>query len=288
MSGLWFTDKWTEETKFSIKITKQLHKEDTGFQKAEFFDSDEYGRFFTLDGYMMMTEKDEFMYHDMIVHVPMASNPSIKKVLVIGGGDGATVRELTRYKHIEKIVMVDIDERVVRLCQEFLPSTSYKLTDPRVTLLFQDGVKFIADSLDKEYDLVIVDSTEPVSVGEGLFSTEFYKNCYRILGDNGILVNQHESPFYEFFAEAMKKAHQKLKNIFPISKVYQLYVPTYPSGHWLFGFASKNIDPIKNHQRETWEKFDLKTKYYNSDIHLASFALPTYVNNMLNEDTEND
>ncbi|MGL4394065.1 MAG: polyamine aminopropyltransferase [Brevinema sp.] len=281
MSGLWFTDKWTEKTHFSIEVTKQLHKEYTGFQQAEFFDSEEYGRFFTLDGYMMMTEKDEFMYHDMIVHVPMACNPTAKKVLVIGGGDGATVRELTRYESIEKIVMVDIDERVVRLCQEHIPSTSHKLTDPRVTLLFQDGVKFVADSADGEYDLIIVDSTEPFSVGEGLFSTEFYKNCYRILADNGILVNQHESPYYDFFAQAMKNAHNKLKNIFPISKVYQLYVPTYPSGHWLFGFASKTVDPIAGQQREAWEKFGLNTKYYNSDLHAASFALPTYVKEML-------
>ncbi|MGL4560667.1 MAG: polyamine aminopropyltransferase [Brevinema sp.] len=288
MSGLWFTDQWTDETKFSIKVKTQLHKEYTGFQQAEFFDSDEYGRFFTLDGYMMMTEKDEFMYHDMIVHVPMACNPQIKTVLVIGGGDGATVRELTRYKHLEKIVMVDIDERVVHLCQEFIPSTSSKLTDPRVTLLFQDGVKFVEESADHSYDLIIVDSTEPISVGEGLFSTEFYKNCHRILADHGILINQHESPYYDFFAKAMKKAHDKLKNIFPISKVYQLYVPTYPSGHWLFGFASKHIDPIDDHQPEKWEQFGLKTKYYNSDIHKASFALPTYVKEMLDKSKDND
>ncbi len=225
----------------------------------------------------------------MIVHVPMACNPKIKNVLVIGGGDGATVRELTRYSSIEKITMVDIDERVVRLCQEFIPSTSCKLTDPRVTLLFQDGVKFMQDSPDGVYDLIIIDSTEPFSVGEGLFSKSFYKECHRALADNGILVNQHESPYYEDFADAMKSAHAKLKSIFPICKVYQLYVPTYPSGHWLFGFASKSVDPIADHKPEEWEKFGLHTKYYNSAIHKASFALPTYViEDLANSDSYED
>lgn len=194
----------------------------------------------------MITEKDEFIYHEMITHVPMCPNLNIKKVLVIGGGDGGTVRELTRYSHIEKIDMVEIDERVVRLSQKYLPFTADKLEDPRVTLFFQDGLKFVADCKDSAYHLILVDSTDTISVGEGLFTKEFYENCFRILKDDGILVNQHESPYFERYAEEMKKAHEKVKNIFPITEVYQFHQPTYASGHWLFGFASKKYNPIKN------------------------------------------
>jgi spermidine synthase len=281
MLDLWYTENWTEETKFSIKIKEHLHSETSKFQKIDFFDSEEYGRFFTLDGLMMVTEKDEFIYHDMITHVAMAMNPKIKKVLVIGAGDGGTVRELTRYPNIEKIDMVEIDERVVRLSQDFLPITAEKLNDSRVTMYFEDGLKFVEEANTGEYDLILVDSTDPISVGEGLFTTEFYNNCFRVLGEEGILINQHESPYFNKFANEMKKAHKKIKETFPIARVYQFHQPTYPSGHWLFGFASKKYDPIKDHKPEEWEKLNIKTKYYNSELHKGCFALPTYVKEML-------
>lgn len=283
MLDLWYTENWSKDTRFSIKIKEHIHSEQSEFQKIDFFISEEYGRFFTLDGLVMITEKDEFIYHEMITHVPMATNPNIKKVLVIGGGDGGTVRELTRYSHIEEIHMVEIDERVVRLSQKYLPFTADKLTDTRVSLFFQDGLKFVEECLENSYDLILVDSTDPISVGEGLFTTEFYQNCFRILSENGILVNQHESPYFDHFSKEMKKAHDKLKNIFPIAKVYQFHQPTYASGHWLFGFASKTLDPIKDQNKDTWESFNLKTNYYNSEIHFASFALPNYVKEKLNK-----
>lgn len=283
MLDLWYTENWSEETKFSIKVKEHIYSEETPFQKIDFFTSNEYGRFFTLDGLIMITEKDEFIYHEMITHVPMCTNLNIKKVLVIGGGDGGTVRELTRYSHIEKIDMVEIDERVVRLSQKYLPFTANKLEDPRVTLFFQDGLKFVADCKDKSYDLILVDSTDPISVGEGLFTKEFYENCFRVLKDDGILVNQHESPYFKRYAEEMKKAHEKIKNIFPITEVYQFHQPTYASGHWLFGFASKKYNPIKDCNTKAWEELNIETKYYNSDIQKACFALPNYVKTKLNK-----
>lgn len=281
MLDLWFTERWSENTKFSIKVKEHLYSEDTPFQKIDFFTSDEYGRFFTLDGLIMITEKDEFIYHEMISHVPMCTNMNIKRVLVIGGGDGGTVRELTRYPSIESIDMVEIDERVVRLSQKYLPFTADKLEDERVTLYFQDGLKFVEDCEAEKYDLILVDSTDPISVGEGLFTTEFYQNCFRVLSQEGILVNQHESPYYEKYAQEMKKAHEKIKNIFPIAKVYQFHQPTYASGHWLFGFASKKYDPIKDSKIDEWNKLALETKYYNTDIQWAAFALPNYVKEKL-------
>lgn len=277
---LWYTEEHTENVRFSIKVKEQIYAEKSPFQQIDFFKSEEFGVFFTLDGLMMVNEKDEFIYHDMITHVSMATNPNIKKVLVIGGGDGGTVRELTRYNSIEQIDMVEIDEMVVRASQKYLPLTASKLEDKRVNLYFEDGLKFVRDK-ENVYDLILVDSTDPIGPGEGLFTEEFYNNCYKALTEDGILVNQHESPYYERDAHEMKRAHRKIRNLFPISKVYQFHIPTYPSGHWLFGFASKKYDPIKDIKVDEWKKFGLKTKYYNTDLHIGCFALPTYVKEML-------
>ncbi|MDO4799279.1 MAG: spermidine synthase [Bacillota bacterium] len=308
---LWYTEKHTETVDFSIKVKRHFHSETSAFQQIDFFESEEFGIFFTLDGLMMVNEKDEFVYHDMITHVALATNPEIKRVLVIGGGDGGTVRELTRYKHIEAIDMVEIDERVVRACQEHLPLTSSKLTDPRVKLYFRDGLAFVNElaqsarasrehgashkndcssecgcASPKLYDLILVDSTDPIGPGEGLFSDAFYRDCFDALSERGILVNQHESPYYPNYAHEMKRAHQKIKKHFPISRVYQFHMPTYPSGHWLFGFASKQLDPIVDHKPEVWEAFGIDTKYYNSDLHKGCFALPTFVKKMLAYDAD--
>lgn len=277
---LWYTEEHTENVRFSIKIKKQLYSTNSPYQKIDVFDSEEFGRFFTLDGLMMVTEKDEFIYHDMIVHVPMAAKPDTKKVLVIGGGDGGTVRELTRYSSIEEIHMVEIDKMVVDVCREFLPQTALKLDDPRVSLYFEDGLKFVR-SRQNEYDLIIVDSTDPFGPGEGLFTKEFYGNCFKALSEEGILVNQHESPYYQSYANAMKRAHKRIKEYFPNCRVYQAHIPTYPSGHWLFGFASKKVDPILDLDAEKWNSLGIETKYYNTELHKGSFALPNYVKEMI-------
>jgi spermidine synthase len=282
---LWYTEQHTENVRFSIKVEKQIHTEQTEFQRIDILEAKEFGKFFTLDGLMMITEKDEFIYHDMIVHVPMATNPNIKKVLVIGAGDGGTIRELTRYNTIEKIDMVEIDKRVVDVCREYFPQTSCKLDEPRVNIFFEDGLKFVRTK-ENEYDLIIVDSTDPFGPGEGLFTKEFYGNCYKALKEDGILVNQHESPYYDNDAIAMQEAHEKVTGFFPIIKVYQAHIPTYPSGHWLFGFASKKYHPIKDLDANAWNKLGIKTKYYNTDLHVGCFALPNYVRDMLKGITE--
>ncbi|AOR23055.1 polyamine aminopropyltransferase [Clostridium taeniosporum] len=282
---LWYTEKHTEDVKLSIRIDRELYSEESEFQRIDILESKEFGRIFTLDGLMMVTEKDEFIYHDMIVHVPMATNPNIKNVLVIGAGDGGTIRELTRYKSIEKIDMVEIDERVVEVCKKYLPKTACKLDEERVNIVYEDGLRFVRNK-ENEYDLIIVDSTDPFGPGEGLFTKEFYGNCYKALSEEGILVNQHESPYYEYYSRSMKDAHKKIQGIFEIHKVYQAHIPTYPSGHWLFGFASKKYDPIKDFDARSWENLGIKTKYYNTELHVGCFALPTYVNELLEGDTE--
>jgi spermidine synthase len=231
----------------------------------------------------MVTEKDEFIYHDMIVHVPMATNPEVKKVLVIGAGDGGAIRELARYQEIELIDMVEIDEAVVEACKKYLPQTACSLDDPRVHIYYEDGLKFVRRKT-MEYDLILVDSTDPFGPGEGLFTKEFYGNCYNALTEKGILVNQHESTYYDQYVDAMKRAHTRIKETFPIARVYQAHIPTYPSGHWLFGYASKHYDPIKDLQEESWNALGIKTKYYNTKLHQGAFALPNYVKEQLNEE----
>jgi spermidine synthase len=283
---LWYTENHSENVRFSIKVNRQIYSAQSPFQRIDIMEATEFGRFLTLDGLMMVTEKDEFIYHDMIVHVPMAVNPNIRKVLLIGGGDGGAVRELTRYAGIEHIDMVEIDEMVVKACREYLPQTACRLDDPRVTIHYEDGLRFVR-SKENEYDLILVDSTDPFGPGEGLFTREFYGNCYKALNAEGILVNQHESPYYQQYAKSMKRAHSRITEFFPICKVYQAHIPTYPSGHWLFGFASKKYDPL-SFDAPAWNCLGLKTKYYNTDIHVGSFALPTYVRELLESVSDDD
>jgi spermidine synthase len=280
---LWYSEHHTEHVRLSLKVKEQLYSKQSDFQHIAILDTVEYGRALILDGCMMVTEKDEFIYHDMIVHVPMATNLDIKKVLVIGAGDGGAIRELTRYQSIERIDMVEIDEEVVKACQEYLPLTAEKLTDPRVHIYYEDGLKFVRRKKN-EYDLILVDSTDPFGPGEGLFTKEFYGNCYNALTEKGILINQHESTYYEYYVDAMKRAHQRIKETFPIAKVYQAHIPTYPSGHWLFGYASKHYDPLKDLKEEEWNALGIKTKYYNTKLHQGAFALPNYVKEQLNDE----
>jgi len=277
---LWYTEQHTDNVRFSIKVDTPLYTGQSEFQRIDVFNSKEFGTVFTLDGLMMVTEKDEFIYHDMIVHVPMATNPKIKNVLVIGAGDGGTVRELTRYSSLEHIDMVEIDKMVVDVCREYLPQTACKLDDPRVQLYFEDGLKFVR-SKENAYDLIVVDSTDPFGPGEGLFTREFYGNCFKALKEDGILVNQHESPYYAEYAKSMQRAHKRIQEFFPVCRVYQAHIPTYPSGHWLFGFASKTYDPLTDIDEQAWNDLGLKTKYYNTEIHKGCFALPNYVKALL-------
>ena len=282
--NFWFSENHTPNVKLSIRVDRQLYSGKSEFQRIDVFDSPEFGRFLTLDGYMMLTEKDEFIYHEMITHVPMAVHPLIKKVLVIGAGDGGVIRELTRYPEIEHIDMVEIDPLVVEVCRKYLPKTACRLDDPRLSIHYEDGLKYVRFK-ENEYDLIIVDSTDPFGPGEGLFTREFYGNCYKAVKEDGIMVNQHESPFYAEDAEACKRAHKRIVESFPISRVYQAHIPTYPSGHWLFGFASKKYHPLKDLNETRWNLRGLDCRYYTTTLHNGAFYLPAYVEEML-EDVE--
>ena len=277
---LWYSEYHTPNVRFSIKVDRQLHSEESDYQKIAVFQSPEFGNFLTLDGIMMLTEKDEFIYHEMITHLPMAVNPNIKNILIIGAGDGGALRELSKYDTIEHIDLVEIDRRVVEVCKEFLPQTACGFDNKKTTVHYEDGLKFVR-RYENKYDLIIVDSTDPSGPGEVLFTKEFYGNCYKALTEDGIIVNQHESPFYNEDAAAMQRAHKRIGDLFPICKLYQAHIPTYPSGHWLFGFASKKYHPIHDLDSGKWNSLNLSLKYYNTNLHKGAFYLPTYVEELL-------
>ncbi|MFV0412986.1 MAG: polyamine aminopropyltransferase [Oscillospiraceae bacterium] len=283
---LWYSENHTENVKFSIKVNRQLYSGQSEYQRIDVFESPEFGRFLTLDGLMMLTERDEFIYHEMLVHVPMAVHPAPQRVLVVGAGDGGIARELAKYPAPLQVDLVEIDRQVVEVCRQFLPGTACGFNNPGLTVHYQDGLRFIR-ACENLYDIIIVDSTDPFGPGEGLFTKEFYGSCYKALKEDGIMVNQHESPFYSGDALAMQRAHARIVKSFPISRVYQAHIPTYPSGHWLFGFAAKRCHPVKDLKASRWKSLGLETRYYNTNLHRGAFCLPTYVEKVLKE-CEND
>ena len=279
---MWFSDEHTDHARLSLRVERQLFSAESDYQRIDVLESTEFGKVLVVDGDLMLTEKDEFIYHEMITHVPMAVHPDVKRVLVIGGGDGGVVRELIKYETLETIDVVEIDPLLVEVCRKYLPEIACSLTDPRVEIYHEDGLRFIRSKTD-EYDLIIIDSPNPFGPGEGLFTKEFYGNCSKALTDQGILINQHESTYYDSYVDMVKRTHRRIGSAFPVSMVYQTHIPTYPSGHWLFGFASKNLHPIYDLKADEWKKFGIKTRYYNTELHKGCFALPNYVLDVLED-----
>ncbi len=279
---LWFSEAHTPDVKLSIRIEKQLFSKTSDYQRIDVFESKEFGRILSLDGNIMLTERDEFIYNEMIVHVPMAVHKGIEKVLVIGAGDGGVVKELTRYNRIKHIDLVEMDPLVVEACREYIPANACRLDDDRVHIHFGNALKFMRHC-ENEYDLIIVDSNDPYGPSEGLFTKEFYGNCHAALKEDGIMVNQQGSPFYKQDADAMQRSHKHIAGTFPISRVYQAHIPTYAAGYWLFGFASKKYHPIDDLDAAAWEDLHLRTRYYTTRLHKGAFYLPAFLEEMLQE-----
>lgn len=279
---LWFSEFHAPDVKHSIRINRHLYSQKSNYQQIDIFDTPEFGRVLTLDGNVMLTERDEFIYDEMITHVPMSVHPNIRDVLVIGAGDGGVVKELTRYETIEQIDLVEMDPLVIEACRIYLPENACRLDDERVHIYYDNALRFIRKR-HCAYDLIIVDSTDPFGPSEGYFTREFYGICYNALRDDGIMVNQQGSPFYKQDAEAMQRSHQRIVNTFPISRVYQAHIPTYAAGYWLFGFASKKFHPLDDFDAAAWNKLNLETKYYTTRLHIGSFYLPAFLEKMLEE-----
>ena len=279
---LWFSEFHAPDVKHSIRINKHLYSQTTDYQRIDIFDTPEFGRVLALDGNVQLTERDEFIYDEMITHVPMAVHPGIKDVLVIGAGDGGVVKELARYERIERIDLVEMDPEVIKACRAYLPENASRLDDRRVHIYYDNALRFIR-RCSEQYDLIIVDSTDPFGPSEGYFTREFYGICYNALREDGIMVNQQGSPFYQHDAEAMQRSHQRIVHTFPISRVYQAHIPTYAAGYWTFGFASKKYHPVDDLDAEGWNKLNLQTKYYTTRLHVGAFCLPAFLEKLLKE-----
>lgn len=279
---LWFSEFHAPDVKHSIKVKRHLYSETSDYQQIDIFETFEFGRVLALDGDVMLTERDEFIYDEMITHVPMSVHPNIRDILIIGVDDGGVVGQLTRYKTVERIDLVEMDPLVLDACRKYLPENSSKLNDSRVNIYFDNALRFIR-RCKEEYDLIIVDSPDPFGPSEGFFTREFYGICYNALKSDGIMVNQQGSPFYKHDAEAMKRSHKRIASTFPVSRVYQAHIPTYAAGYWLFGFASKKYHPIDDLNAEKWLALHLTTQYYTTKLHIGSFYLPAFLERMLEE-----
>jgi spermidine synthase len=271
MTGKWCTETY-KDTALSFKIKKKLYSKRSKFQLVEVFETEKHGNLMALDGCYMVTTREEFVYHDMLAHVPLFAHPDPKKVLVIGGGDGGTVREVMRHKGVESIDFVEIDGDVYTVSKKYFPELVKGLeSDKRVHFKFGDGIKFVKDSRDA-YDVILIDGTDPSDIAGGLFGVEFFNDVKAALKKDGIMSMQSEDPWYDL--SIIKEVQARLKNTFAYSGLYLAFIPMYPSGMWSFSCASKKYDiSVIRNKKSKITGF----KYYTPELHSAAFKLPQFV-----------
>ena len=276
-ADIWYTEK-NEGKGITLKVKNTLFHGQSEFQTVDIIDTEAYGRMLLLDGLVMTSEQDEFIYHEMISHIPMLNHPNPEQVLVIGGGDGGTLREVLKHSSVKRAVLCEIDGMVVEVSKEYLPTIAGKLTDPRVDIQIRDGIEYIAGQKNN-FDVIIIDSTDPMGPGEGLFTEEFYTNVKNALKPNGIMVAQSESPIAN--KREMKLMYSLLKKVFPIVNAYVAPIPTYPGGFWSWAYCSENNAPLENINEGLAAQIEKTTKYYNREIHKAAFCLPNFVKELV-------
>lgn len=272
VNELWLTEYSTDNLKLSMRAKTLLHSEKTPYQELLIADTYEYGRVLMLDGAYQLTERDEFTYSEMMAHVPVCAHRNPQNVLIIGGGDGAIMREVLKHECVRKCTLIDIDERVIESSKKYLPFAGCSFSDARSDVKCMDAMKFIRET-DERYDVVIIDSTDPVDFAAGLFRAEFYADVKRVMNPEAMLSELTESPFTD--TDLMTQAISEMRKVFPLVKMYWGVVPTYPSGMWTYGLASMKDDP-EEPKREV-----SPTKYYTSAIHRASFILPPFLADMV-------
>lgn len=276
---LWVSENFNDVYRMNYKVKETLYSKESEFQKIDVVATEHLGKVLFNDGLLMTSERDEFVYHEMITHVPMSSHPNPKKVLIIGGGDGGTAREVLKYESVGKVVMVEIDPCVIEACKEHLKVTSCELENPKLELIIDDGLKYVKATKEK-FDVVLVDSTDPIGPAAPLFDIGFYSDINKCLTENGIVVSQCENPF---LAMDMQRKLLSIKaDLFNKVAVYNYSNITYPGGLWSFSFASKTQDPILD-SKSLPEKISKELKYYNQQLHKACFALPQFQKNEIKE-----
>jgi spermidine synthase len=278
----WFTEQHEHSgSSIGFRVKQKLHSEKTPFQTIEIYETTDWGNLMVIDGCMMVTSRDNFLYHEMMSHPALFTHARAKRVVIIGGGDCGTLREVLRHDEVEKAVQVEIDERVTRLAEKYFPELCEANGDPRAELLFIDGIKYMAECEPESLDLVIVDSTDPVGPAEGLFNAAFYTSCYKALRHGGILVQQSESPLVHL--DLIKSMRVAMKSAgFQAAKTLSFPQPCYPTGWWSCTMVRKGADLAGFRERGAASK-QFPTRYYNADMHRAALALPEYVREALGE-----
>ncbi|MBO39165.1 MAG: spermidine synthase [Rhodospirillaceae bacterium] len=282
MSEKWFSESLYEDFQQSLLIERILFKGRTNFQNALIFYNKRFGHVLTLDGVIQTTERDEFCYHEMMAHVPLIAHGAAQRVLIIGGGDGGILREVLKHPYTQP-TMIELDQTIIKICQEYMPTLSDgAFDDERASIHFMDGVKFV-ENTNKKFDVIIVDSTDPIGPGQVLFTEEFYRNCARCLKERGVLVTQTGVTFMQ--GEEAQNTYRRMKNLFADPSLFITQVPTYGAGYMTFGWGSQRSD-IRNTPLEIIEErlklLNLDLKYYSAAIHKASFALPRYIERLKN------
>ncbi|AKN32499.1 spermidine synthase [Clostridium carboxidivorans P7] len=271
---MWLKEGQIENAAMTYKIKETLVRKKTEYQDLAIVDTYSFGRMLLLDGIVQTTIKDEYVYHEMIAHIPLFTHPNPKKVLVVGGGDGGAIREVLKHPSVEKAVLCEIDKEVINECKRFLPEISCALDDARCEIFVGDGIKYVHEHKN-EFDVIIVDSTDPFGAAEGLFGGSFYKEIYDCLTEDGIFIAQTETPFY--LPEVVKRVYNDANAVFPITKLFMAGIPTYPSGFWSFTVGSKKHDP---ETVDLSNSIDIDTKYYTKKLHKACFVLPKFVEDL--------
>ena len=269
---LWLTEYSTDSLKLSLRVKSVLHQEQTSYQELIIADTQEYGRTLMLDGAYQLTEKDEFTYSEMMAHVPLCAHRNPENVMIIGGGDGAIMREVLKHDCVKKCTLIDIDERVIENSKKYLPFAGCSFGDKRADVKCMDAMKYIHETTER-YDVVIIDSTDPVDFAAGLFQSGFYADVKAVMTPNAMLSELTESPFTD--TDLMTQAIQEMRKVFPVVKMYWGVVPTYPSGMWTYGLASMGDDPSVPLRSVN------NTKWYTNDIHKFSFILPPFLEEMI-------
>ncbi len=276
LDSSWYTEQWAGQgSAISLKIRDKVHDEKSAFQRIEIYETETFGTLMTLDGLVMVTDRDNFIYHEMMSHPALFAHPNPRRVLIIGGGDCGTLREVLKHPTVEKAEQVELDERVTRVSERFFPELCASNSDPRARLHFEDGIKWVADASPDSYDVIIIDSTDPVGPAAGLFSEEFYRSCFRALADNGIVAGQSESPL--FHPDLIKAMHQALRAAgFLDAAVLNFPQCTYPSGWWSATLACKD-SALSGFRDEAVAAKKFATRYYNLGIHTAAMATPEFL-----------
>jgi spermidine synthase len=277
---LWYTEKHTENSGLTMRVNRTLLSVTSPFQELQILDTPEYGKVMLLDGLVMLTERDEFVYHEMLAHPSLYTHPDPQTVLIIGGGDGGTLREAVRHPAVKRAVLVEIDKVVIEASQQFFPEVAAGFSSPKAVVEVTDGIRYVKET-DEKFDVILIDSTDPIGPAEGLFSIDFYRSCQKILNDDGILTTQSETPFIKHFAQVIPNVQRDMRELFPLSRLYLANIPTYPSGLWSFSLGSKKYDPETDFDQQRFEKDALKLRYYNDRVHRAAFCLPNFVKQLL-------